>query len=128
MEKIYYEHFSSTFNLMNTDKSTLINKFFETVADQVVRVFEAANRDVEKWLGALIAPMETQVREHQLQLRRRMESIKRIHKATGTLEDRVNELKQMEAAVQKQQREMEIIQRSLENALELGQGRVANAA
>ncbi len=128
MEKIYHEHFSSTFNLMNTDKSTLINKFFETVADQVVRVFEAANRDVEKWLGALIAPMETQVREHQLQLRRRMESIKRIHKATGTLEDRVNELKQMEIAVQKQQREMEIIQRSLGNALALGQGRVANAA
>lgn len=128
MEKVYHEHFSSTFNLVNTDKSTLINKFFETVADQVVRVFETANRDVEKWLGALIAPMETQVREHQLQLRRRMESIKRIHRATGTLEDRVNELKQMEAAVQKQQRELEIIQRSLENALELGQGRVADAA
>lgn len=128
MEKIYHEHFSSTFNLINVDKTTLINKFFETIADQVVHVFEAANRDVEKWLGALIAPMETQVREHQLQLRRRMESIKRIHKATSTLEDRVNELKQMEAAIQKQLREMEIIQRSLENALELGQGKMASAA
>jgi len=36
-----------------------------------------------------MAPMETQVREHQLQLRRRLESIKRIHKATDTLEDRI---------------------------------------
>ena len=105
-----------------------VGKAVQRVSIDDVRVFEAANRDVEKWLGALIAPMETQVREHQLQLRRRMESIKRIHKATSTLEDRVNELKQMEVAIQKQQRELEIIQRSLENALELGQGRVADAA
>ena len=31
--------------------------------------------------------MESQVREHQVQLRRRLESIKRIHKARDTLED-----------------------------------------
>jgi hypothetical protein len=119
LEKVYQEHFSSTFNLLNIDKSTLINKFFETIANQVVQVFESANRHTEKWLAALISPMETQVREHQLQLRRRMESIKRIHKATATLEDRVEELKQMEAALLKQQGELEIIQQSLENALTL---------
>jgi len=39
-----------------------------------------------------MAPMETQVREHQIQLKHRLESIKRIHQATDTLEDRINEL------------------------------------
>ena len=39
-----------------------------------------------------MAPMETQVREHQIQLKRRLESIKRIHQATDTLEDRIAEL------------------------------------
>jgi hypothetical protein len=48
-----------------------------------------ANRDVEQWLRAVMAPLETQVREHQLQLKRRLESVKRIHQATDTLEDRV---------------------------------------
>ena len=65
----------------------------------MIHVYEVANRDVENWLKAVMAPMETQVREHQLQLRRRLESIKRIHKATDTLEDRIAELEQMEAVI-----------------------------
>jgi nucleoside-triphosphatase THEP1 len=43
-----------------------------------------------------MAPMETQVREHQIQLKRRLESIKRIHQATDTLEDRIGELEIVE--------------------------------
>ena len=46
---------------------------------------------------AVMAPMETQVREHQIQLKRRLESIKRIHQATETLEDRINELLHVES-------------------------------
>ena len=62
------------------------------MAVQVRRAFEHANRDAEVWLRAIMAPMETQVREHQIQLKRRLESIKRIHQATDTLEDRIAEL------------------------------------
>jgi hypothetical protein len=43
-----------------------------------------------------MAPMETQVREHQIQLKRRLESIKRIHQATDTLEERIDELVHVE--------------------------------
>ena len=43
--------------------------------------------------------METQVREHQIQLKRRLESIKRIHQATDTLEDRISELAGIEKSL-----------------------------
>jgi prefoldin subunit 5 len=39
------------------------------------------------------------VREHHLQLRRRLESIKRIHSASDELEDRIAELMQARDAV-----------------------------
>ena len=52
--------------------------------------------DLEAWLRATMAPMETQVREHQIHLKRRLESIKRIHQATDTLEERINELTHVE--------------------------------
>ena len=39
------------------------------------------------------------MREYQIQLKRRLESVKRIHEATDTLENRVEELKQSEQAV-----------------------------
>jgi hypothetical protein len=48
------------------------------------------------WLKAIMAPMEIQIREHQIQLKRRLESIKRIHQATDTLEDRIEELVHVE--------------------------------
>ena len=89
-------HINSMFKLMTKEKTRVTQKFFDEVALQVRRAFERANRDAEVWLKAIMAPMETQVREHQIQLKRRLESIKRIHQATDTLEDRINELLHVE--------------------------------
>ena len=89
-------HLNTTFQLITQDKGTVTQKFFDEVAIQVRRAFDHANRDAESWLKAVMAPMETQVREHQIQLKRRLESIKRIHQATDTLEERINELLHVE--------------------------------
>ncbi|MEW5943030.1 MAG: dynamin family protein [Pseudomonadota bacterium] len=99
LEKAYNDHFNTALTMLTNEKFTLTTKFFETIASRVIHVFEIANRDAENWLKAVMAPMETQVREHQLQLRRRLESIKRIHKATDTLEDRIAELEHMEDGI-----------------------------
>jgi hypothetical protein len=39
-----------------------------------------------------MTPLEAQVRDHQKQLRKRVDSIERIHEATDTLEARIAEL------------------------------------
>ena len=90
------DHLNTMVSLLTHDKKNITQKFFEEVAVQVRRAFEHANRDAEVWLRAVMAPMETQVREHQIQLKRRLESIKRIHQATDTLEDRITELDSVE--------------------------------
>jgi len=89
-------HLNTMIQLMTHEKHRVTQKFFEEVATQVRRAFERANRETESWLKAIMAPMETQVREHQIQLKRRLESIKRIHQATDTLEDRIGELTHVE--------------------------------
>lgn len=99
LEKAFNRQINTTLILVTTEKHTLTQKFFETIAVQARRTFELANRDVEQWLRAVMSPLETQVREYQLQLKRRLESVKRIHQATDTLEDRVEELKQAEGGV-----------------------------
>ena len=95
-------HLNTAVLLLTHDKRRVTQKFFDEVAVQIRRAFERANRDTESWLKAVMAPMETQVREHQIQLRRRLESIKRIHQATETLEERINELLQMESHLESQ--------------------------
>jgi hypothetical protein len=110
-------HLNSVFKLMTNDKNKLTQKFFDEVAMQVKRAFERANRDTESWLKAVMAPMETQVREHQIQLKRRLESIKRIHQATDTLEDRINELCHVENNLVSQIQSVAQIGQTIKNLL-----------
>ena len=117
LERAYREQFNTTLNMLTNEKMTLTSKFFETLASRVIHVYEVANHDVENWLKAVIAPMESQVREHQLQLRRRLESIKRIYKATDTLEGRISELEAIEKNILGQMADLRILRQHMHNAL-----------
>ncbi len=104
LERAYNQHFNTLWNMVSKAKFSLMKRFFETIASRVKHVYDIANRDLESWLKAVMSPLETQVKEHHLQLRRRLESIKRIHRASGELEERVDELEQQEAALAAQVR------------------------
>ncbi len=117
LERAYREQFNTALNMITNEKMTLTTKFFETLASRVIHVFEVTNHDVENWLKAVIAPMESQVREHQLQLRRRLESIKRIYKATDTLEDRIGELENIQKGILAQMAELKVLRQHMHNAL-----------
>ena len=90
--------------MVSKAKFALMKRFFETIASRVKHVYVIANRDVDAWLKAVMSPLETQVREHHLQLRRRLDSIKRIHVASDELEERIDELEQQEDAIRAQGR------------------------
>jgi hypothetical protein len=74
---------------------------------KVRAIYKMANRDADNWLKTIMSPMESQVREHQVQLRRRLESIKRIHQASDTLEERVLELEQIRDGIREQEKNLE---------------------
>ena len=99
LERAYNTHFNTLWNMVSKAKFPLMKRFFETIASRAKHAYDVANRDVEAWLKAVMAPLETHVREHHLQLRRRLESIKRIHSASDELEDRIAELMQARDAV-----------------------------
>ncbi len=117
LEQAFNRQINTALTLVTTEKHVLTQKFFETVAVQARRTFELANRDVTLWLRAVMSPLETQVREYQLQLKRRLESVKRIHQATDTLEDRVEELKQSEAVLLAQLDELAALEIDIQTAL-----------
>jgi len=106
LERIFDERFNTVFKMLTLEQHQLTARFFETLASKVVQVFEIANRETEAWLKALIAPMEIQVREHRIQLKRRLESVSRIHAATETLDERIAELQATGAAVSDQLEEL----------------------
>ena len=125
MEATFNRQINTALTLVTTEKHALTQKFFETVAMQARRTFEVANQDVEQWLRAVMSPLETQVREYQIQLKRRLESVKRIHEATDTLENRVDELKQGEEGVRALIAELDALQAGVAEALGVVAGEIA---
>jgi len=99
LERAYNEHFNTLWNMVSKAKFPLMRRFFETVASRAKRVYDVANRDVDAWLRAVMGPLETQVKEHHLQLKRRLDSIRRIHNASDELEERIAELGQQRDAL-----------------------------
>jgi hypothetical protein len=102
LERAYNQHFNTLWNMVSKAKFALMRRFFETVASRAKHAYDVANRDVDAWLRAVMSPLETQVKEHHLQLKRRLESIKRIHRASDELEERIAELTQQAEALARQ--------------------------
>jgi len=98
-------------------KRGLATRFFGVVASRIQTAFEVANRDAEAWLKAVMNPLELQIKERQQQLRRRLDSIKRIHEATDTLEDRVQELRESEKAMTGQVIALDHLRQEIETML-----------
>jgi hypothetical protein len=114
--------------MMLHSRETVTQRFFDTIALEARRTFEAANKDIDQWLRAVMSPLETQVREYQLQLKRRLESIRRIHEATGTLDARIGELDQSERVLRQQIRELKQIEYNIGETLALPGSLIEQAA
>ena len=99
LERAYNTQFNTLWNMVSTAKFALTQRFFVTIAARAKHVYDIANRDVESWVHAVMAPLESQVREQGVELRRRLESLKRINDASGELETRVAELDQAKEAL-----------------------------
>jgi hypothetical protein len=115
-----HNHFIRGLSMIMTEQMVLTRRFYDSVVAKIRQIFERANRDADDWLRTMMSPMESQVREHQLQLRRRLESIKRIHNASGTLEDRLAELEHMRDSISSQYSRMETLTNAIDRALDDG--------
>ncbi len=102
-----HDQYMKGMSLVLTEQRSLTRQFFESSVAKVRAIYKMANRDADNWLKTIMSPMESQVREHQVQLRRRLESIKRIHQASDTLEERVQELEQIRDGIREQEKNLE---------------------
>ena len=105
-------------SMITSYEKTLTRQFFSVIAARIQQAFEIANRDAEGWLKAVMAPVEAQVKERQQQLKRRMDSVRRIYLATDTLESRITELRETEAGMLKQVLHLDSLRQEIAAMLE----------
>ena len=115
-----HNYFIRGLSMVMTEQMVLTRRFYDSVVAKIRQIFERANRDADEWLRTMMSPMESQVREHQIQLRRRLESIKRIYTASDTLEGRLTELEHVRDGISGQYDQMRSLTKAIDRALDSG--------
>ena len=108
-----YRHLKNTKTLFFREQITITNRFYESVCGASRKIFDLAFTAANDWNNNLMVPMETYVREHHTQLRRRLESVKRIHKASDTVETRLEELAIMQTQLHDQHTQFKTFRNNL---------------
>ena len=108
-----HSNLKETRTLFFREQMSITNKFYESVCSASRKIFSRALKDANTWNNNLMVPMETHVREHHTQLRRRLESVKRIHRASDTVETRLSELYVQHAKLVEQNDELDALQEHL---------------
>ncbi|MEO8407159.1 MAG: dynamin family protein [Oxalobacteraceae bacterium] len=116
IEAVYHKQFGAA-AIMTTPQLVLMQKFFDSIVSRVKHSFLQANRDVEAWLKVIMAPLEAQIREHKGQLKRRLQSMQRIHLATDSLEEKIQAIEILQAQLQTDKDTMLQLQHELMAAL-----------
>jgi hypothetical protein len=116
IEGVYHKQFG-TAAILTTPQVVLMTKFFDSIASRVKQSFLQANRDVEAWLKVVMAPLEAQIWEHKAQLKKRRQSIERIHMATESLEEKVEALEQLQADLDSRRKTLSLLESELRNAV-----------
>lgn len=105
--------FKGAGSLLLRGRTTLGTLFFDTVALQVVRVFEIADREARTWMGGFMRPLEAQLQAFQEQANTRIEGMGRIRDAESDLLERLAELRALADDVAAQLRQGEEHHRAL---------------
>lgn len=113
-----HDYFIRGLTVVMTEQMVVARRFYASVVLKVRQIFERANSDAADWLRTVMSPMESQVREHHVQLRRRLESIKRIYKSSDTINDRLAELAHVREGIQRQRATMDKFVANIESLLE----------
>jgi hypothetical protein len=117
------EHCSREFrggsSMFLKSRKALGSLFFDTVASQVIRIFEIADRETRAWMNGFVRPLESQLTSYQEQSYSRIEGMGRIQTAETDLIARLDELRQLAAHMARQLEEHEAYERRILSLLDV---------
>ncbi|APV49012.1 hypothetical protein BWI17_04540 [Betaproteobacteria bacterium GR16-43] len=79
-----------------------IKKFYNTVVKQARSTFMDAKTQAERWVQAVVMPLETQMKDHKQQLQSRLDNLAKINEKTSSINEQMAALKTIEADLKKQ--------------------------
>lgn len=85
-----------------TEQHFVIKKFFITLVSQARYIFSQCDATAKNWFQAAIVPVFTQVQQHKAAIDRNIEVLRKIHENMDTLGEKIAELEERKAGLEKQ--------------------------
>ena len=87
-------------NMLQLTRPEFCEKLLRALVARVRSIFDAALGDIELWNKSCSSQIVTQLRERRRAFGRRIEAIRRIQDAAGSLDQRIGEIEAQEAALE----------------------------
>jgi len=75
-----------------TEKHFLVRRFYDSLVGEARRIFEMTRVDTEAWLRGALNPLNTALKEHEVQLGKRVENLKKMRDNLQSVGDRAKYL------------------------------------
>ena len=89
-------------NVVVKEKHFVVKNFYNTLVKEARGNFVNARNHTERWLQAVILPLEVQIKDHKAQLQSRLDNLSRINEKTSSIHEQMALLKTAEADLKKQ--------------------------
>jgi len=80
-------------NILGREKHFVIKRFYSVLVAQARESFVDARKECEKWLTAVLAPIDMQIKDHKAQLEERLASVTKVNQNQESLKDQLSKLK-----------------------------------
>ncbi|HEX7557633.1 MAG TPA: hypothetical protein VF386_00475, partial [Usitatibacter sp.] len=99
-------------NVVVKEKHFVVKNFYATLVKEARRNFGDAKTQTERWVQAVVLPLEVQIKDHKAQLQSRLDNLAKINEKTTSINEQMALLKGSEAELRKQREMIEgLIQR-----------------
>lgn len=99
-------------NVVVKEKHFVVKNFYSTLVKEARRNFGDAKTQTERWIQAVVLPLEVQIKDHKAQLQSRLDNLAKINEKTTSINEQMALLKGVEADLAKQREMIEgLIQR-----------------
>jgi len=78
-----------------TEQSFVVKKFFISMVSKARNIFFNANQEANRWAKEVISPLKAQIKEHKLDIEKRLLTLRKISQSRDTLENKIAELEKV---------------------------------
>jgi dynamin family protein len=89
-------------NVVMKEKHFVVKNFYATLVKEARRNFGDAKTQAERWIQAVVLPLEVQIKDHKAQLQSRLDNLAKINEKTTSINEQMAILKAAEVDLKKQ--------------------------